>query len=144
MKRIAGIAILLIAIMSIAGIIEPTFASPYNLKNIFRWTGLFGLLSLGEAFVIMTGGIDLSVGSIVGLLGAFTAHFLKVRGMSIPLALFLSPGIPGSDGEILHDCQGSENPPSLGNMGHSQARQFISRDVGQLPGLEENPSLADG
>ena len=93
MKRIAGIAILLIAIMSIAGIIEPTFASPYNLKNIFRWTGLFGLLSLGEAFVIMTGGIDLSVGSIVGLLGAFTAHFLKVRGMSIPLALFLCVGL---------------------------------------------------
>jgi ribose transport system permease protein len=37
--------------------------------------------------VIMTGGIDLSVGSIVGLIGALSAHFLKVGEMSIPMAL---------------------------------------------------------
>lgn len=93
MKRVAGIGTLLIGIMVVSAIIEPTFVTPYNMKNILRWTGLFGLLSLGEAFVIMTGGIDLSVGSIVGLLGAFVAHFLKVRGMPIPLALFLCIGL---------------------------------------------------
>ena len=76
MKRVAGIAVLLLVIMATSAIIEPTFLNPYNIKNILRWTGLFGLLSLGEAFVIMTGGIDLSVGSIVEFIGAFAAHFL--------------------------------------------------------------------
>lgn len=89
MKRVAGIAVLLIAIMSISAVIEPTFLNPYNIKNILRWTGLFGLLSLGEAFVIMTGGIDLSVGSIVGFIGAFAANFMMGYKMPIPLALLI-------------------------------------------------------
>lgn len=57
--------------------------------NIMRWSGLFGLLSLGEAFVIMTGGIDLSVGSIVGLIGALSANFIRMRGWPVPLVLIL-------------------------------------------------------
>lgn len=93
MKRVAGIAILLIAIMLVSALIEPTFVSPYNLKNILRWTGLFGLLSLGEAFVIMTGGIDLAVGSIVGLVGALAANFLKIRGVPIPVVLVFCMGL---------------------------------------------------
>ncbi|MBD3309458.1 ABC transporter permease [candidate division KSB3 bacterium] len=93
MKRVAGIAVLLITIMTVSAIIEPTFVNPYNIKNILRWTGLFGLLSLGEAFVIMTGGIDLSVGSIVGFIGAFAANFLMGYQMPIPLALLICLGM---------------------------------------------------
>lgn len=93
MKRIAGIVIILIAVIIISTVININFISPYNLKNILRWTGLFGLLSVGECFVILTGGIDLSLGSIVGLIGALSAHFLKVQRMSIPLALFLCIGL---------------------------------------------------
>lgn len=92
-KRIAGIAILLITVMLITTIIDTTFVNPYNIKNILRWTGLFGLLSLGVGFVIMTGGIDLSVGSIVGLIGALSANFIRVRGMSIALALIICIGL---------------------------------------------------
>jgi len=89
MKRVAGIAVLLLTVMTISALIEPVFVNPYNMGNIMRWSGLFGILSLGEAFVIMTGGIDLSGGSIVGLIGALSAHFLKVMGLPIPLALFI-------------------------------------------------------
>jgi ribose transport system permease protein len=89
MKRVLGIAIILAAIMTISAIIQPVFFDPYNIKNILRWTGLFGLLSLGEAFVIMTSGIDLSVGSIVGFIGAMTIFFLKVEGMSVPMVMFI-------------------------------------------------------
>ncbi len=93
MKKIAGIVIILIAVIIISTVININFISPYNIKNILRWTGLFGLLSVGECFVILTGGIDLSLGSIVGLIGALSAHFLKVQRMSIPLALFLCIGL---------------------------------------------------
>ena len=88
-KRILGIIVLLVTVMIITSIIDINFLSPYNLKNILRWTGLFGLLSLGVSFVIMTGGIDLSVGSIVGLIGALSANFIRMRGMPIALALII-------------------------------------------------------
>ncbi len=87
MKRIAGISILLITIMVVTSIVDASFINPYNIKNIFRWTGMFGIVSLGESFVIMTGGIDLSVGSIIGLIGALLANLVKVKEVPIPLAL---------------------------------------------------------
>lgn len=90
MKRVMGIAALLLVIMAFSAVIQPVFLDPYNLKNILRWTGLFGILSLGETFVIMTGGIDLSVGSVVGFVGVLTVYALKVLGISIPMVLVLA------------------------------------------------------
>ena len=87
MKRIAGIAVLLLVVILITTLIDTTFIKGYNIKNILRWSGLFGILSLGEAFPIMTGGIDLSVGSIAGLIGALSANFIRMREMPIALAL---------------------------------------------------------
>jgi ribose transport system permease protein len=89
MKRIAGIAVLLVAVMLITTLIDTTFIKGYNIMNIMRWTGLFGILSLGEAFPVMTGGIDLSVGSIAGLIGALSANFIRMREMPIALALLI-------------------------------------------------------
>jgi ribose transport system permease protein len=79
--------------MLITTIIDSNFLNPYNIKNILRWTGLFGLLSLGVSFVIMTGGIDLSVGSIVGLIGGLSANFIRMRGMPIARALLICLGL---------------------------------------------------
>jgi ribose transport system permease protein len=93
MKRIAGIGAVLVAGMLITTIIDRNFLNPYNIKNILRWTGLFGLLSLGVSFVIMTGGIDLSVGSIVGLIGGLSANFIRMREMPILLALLICLGL---------------------------------------------------
>jgi ribose transport system permease protein len=93
MKRILGIGAVLVAGMLITTIIDRNFLNPYNIKNILRWTGLFGLLSLGVSFVIMTGGIDLSVGSIVGLIGGLSANFIRMRGMSIVLSLLICLGL---------------------------------------------------
>jgi len=87
MKRIAGIAVLLVVVMLITTLIDTTFIKGYNIMNIMRWSGLFGILSLGEAFPIMTGGIDLSVGSIAGLVGALSANLIRMREMPIALAL---------------------------------------------------------
>lgn len=98
MKRIGGILILLVVVMIVTASIDTSFLNPTNLRNILRWTGLFSLLSLGVAFVIMTGGIDLSVGSIVGFVGALSAFFIRMRGMPIPLALLICFGISLSMG----------------------------------------------
>ena len=84
---ILGIFGLLVAIVLITAILEPSFTTPYNIQNTIRWTSLFGIISIGAAFVIITGGIDLSVGSVVGLVGVLLPMLLVKLGWSIPLAL---------------------------------------------------------
>jgi len=64
-----GVILLLIAIMLVTGWLNPSFLSDENVKSIIRWTSLFGFISLGMALVIMTGGIDLSIGSVIALSG---------------------------------------------------------------------------
>jgi len=86
MKKIFGILGLLLAVFVITWTIEPKFASAYNLQNIIRWTSLFGIISIGVAFVIITGGIDLSIGSLIGLVGC-TIPMLLAAGYSTFTAL---------------------------------------------------------
>ena len=84
---ILGIFGLLVTIVTITALLEPSFTTPYNIQNTIRWTSLFGIISIGAAFVIITGGIDLSVGSVVGLVGVLLPMMLVQLGWSIPLAL---------------------------------------------------------
>jgi ribose transport system permease protein len=78
LTRILGITLLLAAIAVITTIQNPYFADAENLSNLLRWTALFGILALGVAFVIITGGIDLSIGSVVALTGIVLMQLLQV------------------------------------------------------------------
>ena len=64
-----GTFIVLLALVIIVSIINPKFLSMYNILNIFKQVSINGLIALGMTFVILTGGIDLSVGAILGLTG---------------------------------------------------------------------------
>lgn len=59
-------------------IFSSTFLQSNNLENLLRRVSMYGLLGIGVAFVIITGGIDLSVGSIVCLAGCLLGIFLQV------------------------------------------------------------------
>ena len=89
MKKILGITGLLVAVLMLTAILEPKFMTPYNIQNTIRWTSLFGIISIGAAFVIITGGIDLSVGSLIALTGVLLPMMLINMGFSIPVALIL-------------------------------------------------------
>ena len=98
MKKILGIFGLLVAVFVVAWIAEPNFASSYNLQNIIRWTALFGIISIGVAFVIITGGIDLSVGSLIGLVGCsipmlLASGYSTFSALAIAMLLALSIGL---------------------------------------------------
>ena len=101
MKKTAGILLLLIAICAITAALNPNFLSPYNLQNLIRWTALFGLLSIGAAFVIISGGIDLSIGSVVGLVGCMLPWLLTEMGWSVWIALPTTIGVAALAG-LLH------------------------------------------
>lgn len=89
MKRVAGITLLLLLIIFGAALVNPQFLSAYNVRNILRWTGLFGILSLGTAFVLITGGIDLSIGSVVGLAGSIAAYLIVHTQLPISLSIMI-------------------------------------------------------
>jgi ribose transport system permease protein len=87
MKKLLGISGLLVFVCVVTAIVQPNFLGSYNLENTIRWTSLFSLIAVGAAFVIITGGIDLSIGSTIGLVGSLLAHLLTIKGWSVPAAL---------------------------------------------------------
>src|SRR5207248_8959496 len=68
-KKDLGLLILVLVVGTAVAIINPLFISPINLANTANLVGLFGIFSIGQAIVIITGGIELSVGSVIALLG---------------------------------------------------------------------------
>lgn len=68
-----------------------TLLMPLNISNIIQQNSYVMILACGMMLCILTGGnVDLSVGSIVGLVGAISAVFVLKMGMSTPMAIFLS------------------------------------------------------
>jgi len=85
MQRELSILIGLLFMGLIFSAIEPIFISFVNIRDIFDQATIFGLTALGMTFVIITGGIDLSVGSVFAIVGVITAKIL-VAGVNPVLA----------------------------------------------------------
>ena len=62
----------------IDGLFGSKFLTPDNLKNIARTIGIYGIFSIGVGIVIITAGIDLSIGSLMALLGVIFLYFDKL------------------------------------------------------------------
>ncbi|WP_212391039.1 ribose ABC transporter permease [Sporosarcina beigongshangi] len=78
----------LLLIVVIITIMSPNFLTVNNLLNVLRQVSINALIAFGMTFVILTGGIDLSVGSILALTGAVTAGMMA-SGVDPVLAMFL-------------------------------------------------------
>lgn len=70
-----GILIALVALCAVLSVISDNFLSSRNIINVLRQTSINGILAIGMTFVILTRGIDLSVGSVVALAGVVSASF---------------------------------------------------------------------
>lgn len=64
-----GTIVVLLVLVLIVTSINPKFMTMYNILNVFRQVSINGLIAFGMTFVILTAGIDLSVGAILGLTG---------------------------------------------------------------------------
>ena len=108
--------------MAVFAIIEPRFLSPLNLFNVMRQVSIYGLLAIGMTFVILTAGIDLSVGSLLALCRAGR------RG-----------GVEGRPLEPLHGRRGA------GAVGYRLVARRARRDRRRAgrrlpPGLRDHPA----
>lgn len=83
--RMAGLTLLLAVILSLA---SPYFLTAGNLFNLLDQSVVVGIVAIGMTFVILTGGIDLSVGSVAGVTGVILG--LALREMPVPFAIFLA------------------------------------------------------
>jgi ribose transport system permease protein len=75
-QREFGMFVLLVVLCAVVATLNPRFLGQANLMNTARLIGMYGILSIGVGLVIMTGGIDLSIGSMIALLGILLAMAL--------------------------------------------------------------------
>ncbi len=92
-KKDLGLLLLIFVVGTAVALINPRFLSPINLSNTANLIGLFGLFSVAQAFVIITGGIELSVGSLIALLGVIFVDLVAGLGVHWSLALLIVIGL---------------------------------------------------
>jgi ribose transport system permease protein len=92
-RKDLGLLALILVVGAVVAAINPRFLSPINLANTANLIGLFGIFAVAQAFVIISGGIELSVGSIIALLGVIfvdlVAGSVLPPGMAVLLVLAL-------------------------------------------------------
>ena len=84
-KSLIGLALLVVVV----SILSPSFLTTKNIFNVLRQTSVNAIIAAGMTFVILTGGIDLSVGSILAISGAVCASML-VSGTNILVAVLVA------------------------------------------------------
>src|SRR5581483_3260960 len=89
LKKDLGLLILILVVGTVVAILNPRFISPINIANTANLIGLFGLFAIGQGFVIITGGIDLSVGSIFALFGVIFIDLMDLYGLPWELAVLI-------------------------------------------------------
>ena len=93
MKKELGTFLLLVLLCVVVAVLNPRFLAPANLQNMARLIGAYGIFSIGLGIVIITGGIDLSVGSVFALLGVLLSMMLTEWGWPSALAVLATIGI---------------------------------------------------
>jgi ribose/xylose/arabinose/galactoside ABC-type transport system permease subunit len=115
---------MLVAMLAFAAA-EPTFLRPENLLNVVRQTALVGIMAVAMTFVIMTGGIDLSIGPVLALSGLIAVFSLDA-GLPLPLALLAALGVVRGTALIL-------GGPDLHSIREQEGYAFIG--TGSLFGI---------
>ncbi len=91
-----GVLIALAALILFGGLRYGRFLSPYNVLTVLRYNSMFALVSLGTCFVIMTGGIDLSVGAVAAMASvasALASPYGVVPGLAAGIGIGLVAGL---------------------------------------------------
>lgn len=92
-------AIALVALVIPLSIVSPAFLSSSNLMGILRQAAVYVIMGLGMSFVMMTGGVDLSQGSLLALVGVVAATIVQTIG-SIPLAILAAVLVGAAVGAV--------------------------------------------
>lgn len=89
---------ILIVLLIIGGTTTSVFFSPQNLTNLLLQVSVIGIVTLAEFLIVLTGGIDISVGAVVGLAGVLSAGLFG--GSSTVVAVLVALGVGGLIGAL--------------------------------------------
>ena len=139
LPRLPGAAYLLavLAVAFAAG--SPDFLSPRNLSNVALQAAALIILSLGMTLVILTEGIDLSLGAVLGLCGVIMSMLLVTQHVSLPIAIAVAIAV----GIAAGTCNGAlvaygGMPPfivTLGVYGIAQSLAMVLTEGNSVTGL---------
>lgn len=122
-------------------ITSDSFLTYNNFFNLFRSTSINGVIAVGMTFVILTGGIDLSVGAVVGLAGVLSTLAIK-GGIPIPIAITLalisSVFIGIINGLVIHYGKVPPFIATLGSMTIVRGLVKLISDAKMITGLDDN------
>ncbi len=88
-RREFGIFLIIIVVMVVVGFRNPTFFTRDNWKDMLMYASILAFISIGQMMTIVTGGIDLSVGSVVALSGMSVGIIMREYPVLHPLVLIL-------------------------------------------------------
>jgi ribose transport system permease protein len=153
MKKEIGIFILLVVLCAVTAFENARFLSAQNLVNMANIIGMFGIFGIGAGLVIVTSGIDLSVGSMIALIGILLIMALTQWHWPWPAAMLFAFAVAGVLG-WLHGflITRFRMQPFIvtlcGLLIYRGAARFIARDTtigfGNLPGFGWLRNLASG
>ncbi|HRV98627.1 MAG TPA: ABC transporter permease [Aminobacteriaceae bacterium] len=131
--------LLLGGLMLVAGSLEPRFFTGANLLNVLRQSSIIGVISLGMTVIILTGGIDLSVGSVLSLSVLFAASASKT-GLPAPVAwacaLLAGAGLGWVNGFGVSRLRLPPFIVTLGMMGFARGLSFIYTGGAPITGFD--------
>lgn len=144
-----GSLIGLILLIVIMYVLKPNFLSGANIRNILRIASINGLLAVGMTFVVLTGGIDLSVGAIMGCAGMFSAYFAQANlGHPWFVGVLVGLGVGFIIGLFNGVCISYLKVPAfvgtLGSMSIAKGLTFLLTDAKPIPGLNDSFKFIGG
>lgn len=135
--RMFCLALTLAVILSLS---SPYFLTERNIFNILDQSVVIGIVAVGMTFVILTGGIDLSVGAVFGLTGIVLAQLLQTMPipLAIPLAVLAGAGIGLFSGVLIAVFGLAPFVVTLGVMAIGRSLSFILSGQRSISGLPPN------
>ena len=152
-RKEIGVLLLLVVLCAVVAVASPQFLSVTNLQNVGRLVGTYGIFSIGVGIVIITGGIDLSVGSICALLGILLSMMLVEwhwpAGVALAAVIALGAGLGAIHGLLITRLKLQPFIVTLcGLLLYRGAARYIARDstkgFGTGEGFEWLRALASG
>ncbi len=137
----ATLVLILVVLCVALAIVKPVFLKPSNLFNVLRTTSITGLIAIGMTCVIITGGIDLSVGAVVGLSSVLCGILMKENGWPVLPALIVTIVVCVLvgliNGLLIHYGKIPAFIATLGTMQMSRGLAMLITQGRTIPGLPQ-------
>lgn len=136
-----GVLIALIAMVIIMAIASPHFLTTENIFSVIRSFSFVAIMAIGETLTIITAGIDLSVGSILGLSGCLTALALSAEwGMTLAIFIGLTCGtlIGFFNGQLITKLKLPPFIVTLGMLSMGRGLAYVVTKGWPVSGFSEN------